>query len=232
MSEWVYIITCEHGGNQIPEKYQHLFQGEEEVLQTHRGYDPGALELAREFAAAFEAPVFYTKISRLLVETNRSIHHPHLFSRFTKSLDPQKKVDILHHYYYSYRNSAEEEISRQIKQRKPVLHLSIHSCTPVLNDEVRNMDCSLLYDSRRKGEKEFCRRWKRTFQEFCSQYTMRFNFPYRGSADGFTTYLRKQFSDEQYLGIEVEVNQKHVAVEQWWDVKECMIRSLKILNCR
>ena len=36
------VITCEHGGNHIPGAYRHLFQGQEAVLQSHRGFDPGA----------------------------------------------------------------------------------------------------------------------------------------------------------------------------------------------
>ena len=38
---------------------------------------------------------------------------------------------------------------------------------------------------------------------------IRFNYPYLGKADGFTTYLRKIFP-ENYIGIELEVNQKFV----------------------
>ena len=37
---------------------------------------------------------------------------------------------------------------------------------------------------------------------------MRYNYPYLGKADGFTTYLRKQFQTH-YLGIEIEINQKY-----------------------
>ena len=36
---------------------------------------------------------------------------------------------------------------------------------------------------------------------------IRYNYPYLGKADGFTTYLRKQFPTN-YMGIEIEVNQK------------------------
>lgn len=36
---------------------------------------------------------------------------------------------------------------------------------------------------------------------------VRFNYPYLGKADGFTTHLRKKFKDN-YIGIELEVNQK------------------------
>jgi len=45
------LITCEHGGNRIPPRYRPLFAGFEALLQSHRGYDPGALAMARKFAA-------------------------------------------------------------------------------------------------------------------------------------------------------------------------------------
>ena len=41
------IITCEHGGNKIPKVYQYLFEDDISILQTHKAYDPGALELAK-----------------------------------------------------------------------------------------------------------------------------------------------------------------------------------------
>ncbi|MBU2938472.1 hypothetical protein KO494_02870 [Lacinutrix sp. C3R15] len=37
---------------------------------------------------------------------------------------------------------------------------------------------------------------------------VRYNYPYLGKADGFTTYLRKQ-DYKNYIGIELEINQKH-----------------------
>jgi hypothetical protein len=39
---------------------------------------------------------------------------------------------------------------------------------------------------------------------------VRFNYPYLGKADGFTTFMRKQFP-KNYIGIEIEVNQKFAA---------------------
>jgi hypothetical protein len=36
------------------------------------------------------------------------------------------------------------------------------------------------------------------------------NSPYRGATDGFTTALRRQFGVDEYIGVEVEVNQKHL----------------------
>src|SRR3954454_24119921 len=71
-----YLVTCEHGGNRIPARYRPLFAGAEALLESHRGYDPGALQLGREIAAALDAPLVSANVSRLLVDLNRSIGHP------------------------------------------------------------------------------------------------------------------------------------------------------------
>jgi predicted N-formylglutamate amidohydrolase len=52
------ILSCEHGGNRLPPRFQRLFSPR--FLATHRGHDPGALAVARDFAAATAAPLFYS----------------------------------------------------------------------------------------------------------------------------------------------------------------------------
>ena len=43
MTRDALIITCEHGGNEVPAAYAPLFAGHEALLPTHRGWDAGAL---------------------------------------------------------------------------------------------------------------------------------------------------------------------------------------------
>lgn len=202
------ILTCEHGGNEIPSEYSPLFKGAEKILNSHRGYDPGALDLFKELQefAAFEK---YQTVSRLLVELNRSLHHPQLFSEFTKGISSEDKKKILEEYYFPYRKAGEEKIAEYLKAGENVLHLSIHSFTPQLNGKVRNADVGLLYDPSRTMEKQACRRLKDLLLQEDGALKVRFNYPYLGKADGFTTHLRKRFP-ENYAGIEIEVNQKYV----------------------
>ena len=79
------VITCEHGGNRIPAPYRDLFHTHQALLDSHRGYDPGALIMARALATAFAAPLVTSTVSRLLVDLNRSVGHPRLPLR----VDPQ-----------------------------------------------------------------------------------------------------------------------------------------------
>ncbi len=201
-----WIITCEHAGNKIPHDYLPYFKGAEGVLRTHRGMDIGVKEVFNQFIKKAD---FYliNHQSRLLIEFNRSLHHKDLFSEFSKSLHMDEKEHLIHHYYLPYRRRLEKKISEFISGKNDVIHLSIHSFTPVLNDEVRNADIGLLYDSRKIEERHFCVEWKRNIDAHQAKYKTRLNYPYLGKADGLTTYLRKVFPSH-YIGVEVELNQK------------------------
>ena len=48
-------------------------------------------------------------------------------------------------------------------------------------------------------------------REAASDLRTRRNYPYRGRADGFVTALRLRHAARDYAGIELEVNQRHVA---------------------
>ena len=79
------VLTCEHANNFIPREYQFLFKDKESVLATHEGYDPGAFDLFQTLEPLADYAKFQ-KIGRLLIETNRSINHSSLFSRYSKVL--------------------------------------------------------------------------------------------------------------------------------------------------
>ncbi len=203
------VITCEHGGNRVPARYRKCFVGAEETLVSHRGWDPGALKLAREFATVIAAPLFSATVTRLLVELNRSPGHRKLFSEFTESLPVDEKGKLLVDHWQPYRDEVQQAISEAIGTTGRVLHLSVHSFTPIWNGEFRKTDVGLLYDPRRGSELDFCRRWGRAISVAEPELTVHRNAPYRGTSDGFVTALRRQFSGDVYTGLELEVNQKY-----------------------
>ncbi|MEN6585278.1 MAG: N-formylglutamate amidohydrolase [Sulfuricella sp.] len=203
-----FLITCEHGGNRIPTRYRDLFAGCEALLRSHRGYDPGALVLARELAEALAAPLFVSTTSRLLIDLNRSIGHPRLYSEATRDTPLAVRREILERHYLPYRNKVETAIAAATEQGSRVIHISSHSFTPVLDGAVRNADIGLLYDPARHGETELCRRWQTHLQALAPELKVRRNYPYTGSSDGLTAYLRRRFPADAYVGIELEINQK------------------------
>jgi predicted N-formylglutamate amidohydrolase len=215
------IITCEHAGNKVPEEYQQLFQGQSEILASHRGWDPGAWPLAMDLAQTLNAPLFGCLTSRLLIETNRSLENEQLFSEFTSLLSTREKEKLINHIYHPYRNEVESAIEHA---PKPVLHLSIHSFTPIWNYLERKTDIGILFDPDRKSESVFSQLLRDQLHQHLPEFHIHFNEPYKGTDDGFTTWLRKKYNDTEYTGIEIEVNQKFSATPL--RIKEALARSI------
>jgi predicted N-formylglutamate amidohydrolase len=199
------------------------------LLESHRGYDPGALVMARELATALAAPLVTATISRLLVDLNRSIGHPRLHLETIRKEPPEVRHRILHRYYRPYRARAERLVMRTIAEHGRVIHLSSHSFTPELDGKVREADIGLLYDPARPGEVALCERWKASLKACAPELIVRRNYPYAGKGDGLTAWFRRRLSPHVYVGIELEINQKHVAAggPHWAAVRKVIVESLR-----
>jgi predicted N-formylglutamate amidohydrolase len=230
--ETAVILTCEHGGSRVPRAWASLFDGCSGLLESHRGWDPGALELARALSSALNAPLFYSTNSRLLVDLNRSLHHPRLFSAQTRRLGPAEKELLIEKYYLPFHRAVDNAVRSALKSNQRVLHLSVHSFTPVLDGIVRTADLGLLYDPRRGPEKEVSLRLKQALAGIMPGLRLRFNYPYRGVSDGHTTHLRRLFPAEAYSGIEIEVNQKFPLgdCKAWNEMNNGLVRALERIS--
>lgn len=198
------ILSCEHAGNGVPARYRPLFAGNPDVLATHRAYDIGIAAVAAALQKALNCPLIRYTWTRLLIDVNRT-RKTSQFSEFSSELSEADKKKLIESYYLPYRQQLQQAIARG-RSSKPVLHLSLHSFTPVLKGRRRNADIGLLYDPAKKQETVFAR----DFQEYLrarSALRVRRNYPYLGRAEGMTTWLRRQYSSQQYWGIELEVNQ-------------------------
>jgi len=223
------VITCEHGGNRIPLRYRALFAGFEALLHSHRGHDPGALAAARKLARVLDAPLFVSTTSRLLIDLNRSSGHPKLYSEATRDAPAAVRREILDTHYQPYRAAVEAHVAAAISRGSRVIHLASHSFTPVLDGVVRNADIGLLYDPARAGEAELCRRWQARLKSRAAGLKVRRNYPYTGRSDGFTAYLRRRFPADLYVGIELEINQKHVfrGGRRWRAMQDLVVETFR-----
>jgi len=98
---------------------------------------------------------------------------------------------------------VEEVVRKGLSTHGSVIHISMHSFTPVMEGVTRDCDIGLLYNPLRLEEKEFCN----GLFSLLSSVRVRRNYPYHGSSDGLTTELRKVF-EKNYIGVEIELNQK------------------------
>lgn len=205
------ILTCEHGGNRVPRRWASLFRGAGGVLRTHRGWDIGALVLAKRLSRRLDAALLHSTVTRLLVDLNRSIGNRRtLFSEFVRELDDGERRRVLERHYLPHRRRVETAIARSTSRGERVVHVAVHSFTPSLRGVRRNADLGLLYEPARAGERALAQRWRRSLREVAPELRVRMNYPYRGTSDGIQTALRLRFPARAYVGIEIEVNQKHL----------------------
>jgi predicted N-formylglutamate amidohydrolase len=161
-------------------------------------------------------PLHLSTVTRLLVELNRSPHHRGLFSVVSKQLSSEERRRALTAHYQPYRQAVVQTIEAMMRSGGRVLHVSVHTFTPVLDGQVRAVDVGLLYDPRRALEKRLCLRWRQAIEAAAPELRVQMNQPYRGTADGLTTNLRRRWPDRLYAGVELEVNQRFVADAGHW----------------
>ena len=225
------VLSCEHAGNRVPAGYRTLFKGRQSVLASHRGWDPGAVELARAIAKETHAPLLANTVSRLVVETNRSIGHPQLFSEFTRKLAPDEKARLLKAHYHPHRGAIEAVIRSALRTHARVVHVGVHTFAPVLGGKKRTADVGLLFDPKRKAEVDFCEVWLHALHWEAPQLRLKKNYPFKGSSDGLTTTLRDKFAASRYLGLELEVNQAIMTgpARRFTDIPNRIARSLALI---
>ena len=184
------LVTCEHGGHQVPAPLRGRFGGADAALASHRGWDPGALGLARRLARAWEAPLRAAVVSRLVVDLNRSAHHPRVFSEWTRALAAPERRALLERYHEPHRLAVDADVATALAETERVLHVGVHTFTPVLDGVVRRADLALLYDPARPRERELAGAWAAALARALPDLRIRRNQPYRGASDGLTTWLR------------------------------------------
>lgn len=205
------ILSCEHASARVPEDYRSAFSSREarEALTTHRGFDIGALALARGLKKDVESltnqavPLAAGGMTRLLIDLNRSPHHRGLFSPFSATL-PKGVKQKLRSYHQEYHDALRALV---VRTRGQVLHVAVHSFVPTLDGETRSTDVGILFDPSRKPEVLFAKRCQAHLHQATGLIVHR-NAPYRGIADGLPTLLRREYSARKYVGIELEVSQR------------------------
>lgn len=207
------VISCEHASNLLPARYGNLGLGRR-ALESHIAWDRGARSIARHCAARLRCSYHEGRFSRLLIDLNRSPHHPKLIPKVAfgvrvpgnEQLGEDERRARFVEYYQPYRERLLDDVRRTIRSSGACLHLSIHTFAHRLGGTVRRADLGVLYDPARQREKEIALALTTFLRELGLR--TRSNYPYRGTSDGLTSFCRKTLPADRYMGIELEVNQR------------------------
>lgn len=214
----------------MPAAFRAAFAPPSTVLASHRGHDPGTPELGRELARAFAAPLFMNRVTRLLIDANRCAENPARLSKWSQGLPPALLARA-EELWARHRDAVAAEVEERLAAG-PVLHVSVHSFTPVLAGEVRDVDVGFLYDPRRALERAVVGRWMAALAPRVPRLRLRRNAPYSGTSDGLTTSLRKRFPEQRYAGLELEVSQRFprakapAAQRRWRALRAAIVQAL------
>ena len=184
--------------------------------------------MARSLALALNAPLVAANVSRLLIDLNRPVGHPRLYSEITRKTPAELRAEIANLYHRPYHEEVERSVGRSVSRGRRVIHISSHSFTGELNGKVRHADVGLLYHPKRRGEAELCARWKEKLAEIAPELRVRRNYPYQGKSAGLTEQLRLKHPAHTYVGIELEINQGIVcaAGSSWTRLRDIVPRAL------
>lgn len=230
------VVTCEHAGNRVPPGFpggggipgSGARPNPEfaEALASHRGWDPGALFLARSLAGVLGAPLRACLTSRLLVEVNRSEGHPELFSRWSAALPETERRALVRRFHRRHRRRVEQALAEASRGwTRDMVHVGVHTFTPELDGVHREVEIGVLFDPAVSFEARVARGWILALAAALPGWRVRENEPYDGRSDGLTTSLRVRRNEAgrdacgagrhgtgpgRYAGLELEVNQARV----------------------
>jgi len=141
------LLLCEHAGQAIPSSMNRLGVTQD-VIDSHRGWDIGALAVAREVAERLEAPLVIQNYSRLVFDSNRPPDSAHAVPAEVDGVAIPGNIGITR---VQQRQRAMEifapldaVITQLMDTLRPKGCFSIHSFNPVLGGQARPWHAGFL----------------------------------------------------------------------------------------
>jgi len=146
------VFLCEHASNYIPAEYGRLGLAEAE-LQRHIAYDIGVAELSAQLSQHFDAPLFLSGYSRLLIDCNRPLGAPTSIPEISeltvipgnRGLSEAEKEDRAARFYRPFQNAVAAHLDRRQSERRATVVIGVHSFAPVFKGVARPWHGGVLY---------------------------------------------------------------------------------------
>jgi len=221
-----YLVTCEHGSNVVPRLLASFFNAQESDSRfiCLDGFDVGARQVARQVATRLGCATVEAKYSPAVIDCNRPATHRLLFSGPARQIPIKDRQLLIEEVLVAHQNRIRSLIDHQHRCGQQTIHLAIHSFAPFdpgtlpekgngRCDAARRTDLGLLYDPARPLERDLCAHWSESLFDRLPMIRVRRNYPMRGTREGLTQSLRREYTADSYLGIELQMNQAWCARE-------------------
>jgi predicted N-formylglutamate amidohydrolase len=201
-----FLFICEHASGRVPAPLV-TSTTDDHWLASHWGVDVGAGSLCLALSQRLSSPSVLARFSRLLCDANRHRDHPDLIRpaisgtplSFNSGLDEAEVVRRIELYHEPYHQAVDAALQ---DSGPAVVLVSVHSFTPVWDEQVRTMDVGVLFDEARSGPDA---RQLQTALEAEGFFTA-LNEPYSG-ANGLMYAADRHGQDRGVRHLELELNQ-------------------------
>ncbi len=152
-----FVIVVDHAGRRIPRQLGSLGLPASE-LQRHIAWDIGALSVARQVAAALDAPLVAQNYSRLVIDCNRDPKVASSIPRLSESIEipgnmglsdaaaGARRVEI----FDPYHNHVSALLDARLAAHQPTILVAQHTMTDSYQGVRRQMHAAVLYNRDRR----------------------------------------------------------------------------------
>ena len=224
------LISCEFGGQLVPSwladsdrvrsresQRQGATQDRERPNDSSRilpvpalpprvSSDRSASDAACRIARSLHVPLIQNQYTHELIDVTRSAQHRQLFPPWTRAFSKDVKQRLIAEVHEPYRERLRSMIGQILLRNTYAIHFSIRTFDCKRRGKPRRADVGLLYDPSSQEEVDLCLDWIDAMYDDAPMLKVRRNYPRRGTTDCITKAMRKEFSHQNYVGIEVLLN--------------------------
>jgi predicted N-formylglutamate amidohydrolase len=147
------VFVSDHAGRRLPSALGDLGLPPSE-LERHIAYDVGILPVARQLAAAFDAPLVAQTYSRLAIDCNRPLHVAQSIPEISElteipgnnMLAPEQREARVEALFRPYHDRIDALLDARAARGLPSILIAMHSFTPVYMGVARPWTVGLLYN--------------------------------------------------------------------------------------
>jgi len=152
------VWTCEHASPRIPPGFS-VRPEDRRWLRTHWGHDRGAAALVRALQARMGGPAVFSNFSRLLIDANRSPHHPDLFRTRVEGhvlahnvdVHPVERARRVEQLHVPFHAAVDDVVGQRVAAGVPTFLFSVHTFTSLYEGHPRSVELGVLFDECDEG---------------------------------------------------------------------------------
>lgn len=152
-----FVIAVDHASPRIPRRLGGLGLPPSE-LQRHIAWDIGSLSVARQVAAALDAPLLAQNYSRLVIDCNRDPSVPTSIPILSESIEISGNIGLSAdeiaarraEIFDPYHDRLRALLDVRLAEGRPTILVAQHSMTNVFKGVRREMHAAVLYNRDRR----------------------------------------------------------------------------------